>query len=303
MESIIKVENLRKNYGEVRAVKGISFQVARGSMFAFLGTNGAGKSTTINILSTLIKMDGGSVAINDMTLGKQDQQIRKDIGIVFQNGVLDNLLTVKENLLVRGSFYGMDRASLRERLDKAVDITQCREFLNRKYGKLSGGQKRRADIARALIHQPKILFLDEPTTGLDPKTRKSIWEAIEKMQKEYEMTVFLTTHYMEEAAGADLINIINNGEIIAAGTPHQLKEKYTFDVLKIYEPAPEVMEYIRKSGKEHTLEKNVLTVVIRSAGEAIDILSDYEKSISSFEVIHGNMDDVFLNAVHASKEK
>ncbi len=302
MESIIKVENLRKNYGSVQAVKGISFRVEKGSLFAFLGTNGAGKSTTINILSTLLKMDGGKVTINGMDMGKHDQQIRKDIGIVFQNGVLDNLLSVKENLMVRGSFYGIEKNTLRERIEKAIDITECHDFLNRKYGKLSGGQKRRADIARALIHQPKILFLDEPTTGLDPKTRQAIWKAIEKMQKEYKMTVFLTTHYMEEAANADLINIINNGEIIAAGTPHQLKEKYTYDVLRIYEPNDDIRTYIERENKEHKLEKNVLNVVIRSAEEAIGILTDIRNDVRSFEVIHGNMDDVFLNAVNASKE-
>lgn len=302
MESIIKVENLKKNYGSVQAVKGISFRVEKGSLFAFLGTNGAGKSTTINILSTLLKMDGGKVTINGMDMGKHDQQIRKDIGIVFQNGVLDNLLSVKENLMVRGSFYGIEKNTLRERIEKAIDITECHDFLNRKYGKLSGGQKRRADIARALIHQPKILFLDEPTTGLDPKTRQAIWKAIEKMQKEYKMTVFLTTHYMEEAANADLINIINNGEIIAAGTPHQLKEKYTYDVLRIYEPNDDIRTYIERENKEHKLEKNVLNVVIRSAEEAIGILTDIRNDVRSFEVIHGNMDDVFLNAVNASKE-
>ena len=302
MESIIKVENLKPNYGSVQAVKGISFRVEKGSLFAFLGTNGAGKSTTINILSTLLKMDGGKVTINGMDMGKHDQQIRKDIGIVFQNGVLDNLLSVKENLMVRGSFYGIEKNTLRERIEKAIDITECHDFLNRKYGKLSGGQKRRADIARALIHQPKILFLDEPTTGLDPKTRQAIWKAIEKMQKEYKMTVFLTTHYMEEAANADLINIINNGEIIAAGTPHQLKEKYTYDVLRIYEPDDDIRTYIERENKEHKLEKNVLNVVIRSAEEAIGILTDIRNDVRSFEVIHGNMDDVFLNAVNASKE-
>ncbi len=247
-------------------------------------------------------MDGGKVTINGMDMGKHDQQIRKDIGIVFQNGVLDNLLSVKENLMVRGSFYGIEKNTLRERIEKAIDITECHDFLNRKYGKLSGGQKRRADIARALIHQPKILFLDEPTTGLDPKTRQAIWKAIEKMQKEYKMTVFLTTHYMEEAANADLINIINNGEIIAAGTPHQLKEKYTYDVLRIYEPDDDIRTYIERENKEHKLEKNVLDVVIRSAEEAIGILTDIRNDVRSFEVIHGNMDDVFLNAVNASKE-
>lgn len=303
MTNIIKVNNLVKKYGSFEAVKNISFEVDQGSLFAFLGPNGAGKSTTINILSTLITKNSGQVTINDWQLGKEDQEIRKNIGVVFQTSVLDDLLTVKENLLVRGSFYGLEGDLLEERILEAARITQCDEFLNRPYGKLSGGQRRRADIARALINQPKILFLDEPTTGLDPKTRISVWKTIRDMQHKFGMTVFLTTHYMEEAANADKITIINKGEVVAEGSPHDLKERYTKELLKIYNPTLEVIKYLKENNISYLLNKSMITIEIKSTDEAITILSDLKTYISSFEMIQGNMDDVFLNIVGKSQEE
>ena len=297
MKKIIKVDNLVKNYGSFEAVKKISFDVVEGSLFAFLGPNGAGKSTTIDILATLITKNDGDVIINDWKLGKDDSEIRNSIGVVFQNSVLDDLLTVKENLQVRGSFYGLRGKVLEERIEVASRTTQCDDFLNRHYGKLSGGQKRRADIARALINQPKILFLDEPTTGLDPKTRVSIWKTIKEMQEKFKMTVFLTTHYMEEAANADKITIINKGEIIDEGSPHELKKKYTQDILKVYQPSKEVYTYLSEKSIDHILDKNTIIIGIKSANNTIEILADLKNYISSFEVIHGNMDDVFLNII------
>ncbi|MDD3713041.1 MAG: ATP-binding cassette domain-containing protein, partial [Candidatus Izemoplasmatales bacterium] len=222
MEKIINVENLSKNYGEVKAVKGIDFYVEKGSLFAFLGPNGAGKTTTINILSTLISMDSGKVEINGIKLGEHEDLIRSSIGIVFQEGVLDPLLTIKENLEVRGSFYGISKDKLKERIESALEIAGITNIANRRYGILSGGQKRRADIARALINSPKILFLDEPTTGLDPQTRKNVWNTIMYLKNNENMTVFLTTHYMEEAEKADYVVIIDNGQIAAKGTPSYL---------------------------------------------------------------------------------
>ena len=244
MASIIQVNNLSKKYGSFEAVKNISFEVESNSLYAFLGPNGAGKSTTINILSTLITQNSGHVLINGWELGKDDQKIREHIGVVFQASVLDDLLTVRENLMVRGSFYSLGGKVLDERIKEAARITECDEFLDRRYGKLSGGQRRRADIARALINQPKLLVPDEPTTGLDPKTRLSVWQTIKDMQEKFGMTVFLTTHYMEEAANADQITIINKGEIIAEGSPRDLKEQYTKELLKIYNPTSEIINYL-----------------------------------------------------------
>ncbi len=302
METIIKVSNLSKKYGLFEAVKDISFEVEFGSLFAFLGPNGAGKSTTINILSTLITQNTGQVIINDWELGKDDQQIRENIGVVFQTSVLDDALTVKENLLVRGSFYGLEGKILKERIKDASRITACDEFLNRRYGKLSGGQKRRADIARALINQPKLLFLDEPTTGLDPKTRISVWQTIKNMQEQFGMTVFLTTHYMEEAANADKITIISKGEIVAEGSPRDLKEEYTKELLKIYHPTSDVIDYLIENKLAYVLDKGTILIEVRTADEAITILADLKTAITSFEMIQGNMDDVFLNIIKESQE-
>ena len=303
MRKIIRVSNLVKKYGSIEAVKNISFEVEQGSLFAFLGTNGAGKSTTIDILSTLITKNSGVVFVNGWELGKDDQKIRKEIGVVFQNSVLDDLLTVKENLMIRGSFYGLKGDILKERIKEASIITDCDDFLNRRYGKLSGGQKRRADIARALINQPKILFLDEPTTGLDPKTRTSIWNTIGSMQKHFGMTVFLTTHYMEEAANADRITIIDKGEILVEGTPNQLKEMYTDDLLKIYNPSEQVIQYLDQKQIPYILDRTALLIKIKFTHTAIDLLTNLKESITSFEMIHGNMDDVFLKIVGLSEEE
>lgn len=222
---------------------------------------------------------------------------------MFQNGVLDNLLTIRENLMTRGSFYNIGAKALKERVQEVSQITGCDEFLDRPYRVLSGGQKRRADIARALIHNPKILFLDEPTTGLDPKTRVSIWETISDMQKQLGTTVFLTTHYMEEAANADKITIINKGEIIIEGTPHSLQEQFTKDILKIYEPTNEIVEYFNKKEIPYTYGKAALLIEINQVKDAITILKDLEDEITSFEMINGNLDDVFLKVTGQDKEE
>src|SRR5690625_971004 len=227
MNKIIEVEQLSKSFGDVKAINEISFYVEEGSLFSFLGTNGAGKSTTISILITLLKQDKGTIYVNGFTVGKHDDQIRKEIGVVFQDSLLDPLLTVKENLHIRGSFYGMSKQAREKAIMNAVAATNLTDFLNRPYGKLSGGERRRTDIARALIHQPAILVLDEPTTGLDAQSRKSILETILRLQEKTKMTVFLTTHYIEEAAESDFVVVMNKGKVIAKGTPEQLKSTYS----------------------------------------------------------------------------
>ena len=223
MNKIIEVSNLQKSYSNLSAVKNINFYVERGKLFSFLGPNGAGKSTTIDILCTLMSYDGGEITIDGLPLCRNQQSIRNIIGVVFQDSVLDPLLTVRENLLTRAEFYLLDRAAIQKAVYEAAQATELCEFIDRPYGKLSGGQRRRADIARALINTPKILFLDEPTTGLDPQTRKSIWNAIKLLQKRTGMTVFLTTHYMEEAAESNYVVVLDHGEIKAKGTPAELK--------------------------------------------------------------------------------
>ena len=278
--SIINISNLTKKYGDVTAVDHISFQVEEGTMLGFLGVNGAGKTTVINMLSTLLMPDGGSVEICGEELGKNDPAIRRNIGIVYQQNCLDDILTVRENLLCRGMIHGASRNEAKGQCERLSGILKLEDIMQKKYRTLSGGQKRRCEIAAALMHTPKLLFLDEPTTGLDPATRLDVWNIIDELQKKEKMTVFLTTHYMEEAAGADQIIILDHGKIITSGTPFELKEKYAKDKVKIY---------YRDGHKE---ERYISTTL-----EALSIVNPISDRIDGFEVIQGNMDDVFLNAV------
>lgn len=305
MDKIIEVKNLQKDYGTVQAVNGIDFYVERGKLFAFLGPNGAGKSTTIDIICTLLKPDAGEIFIDGHRLGRDDDHIRSRIGAVFQDGLLDARLTVRENLTVRARFYLKNRQSIREAIAKAARVAGIEEFMDRPYGKLSGGQRRRADIARALVNTPKILFLDEPTTGLDPQTRKSVWDMIARLQKEMQMTVFLTTHYMEEAAKADFIIIIDHGEIAVKGTPYELRDTYSSDILKIKpcDDNRETLTAILSSRQLKAREKDrIFYIEVKYAAETIGILSEAKDLIESFEVIHGTMDDVFLKVIGKETE-
>jgi multidrug/hemolysin transport system ATP-binding protein len=292
---IIEVRNLHKSYGSVKAVRGIDFYVESGKVFAFLGPNGAGKSTTIDILCTLLKQDEGKVLIDSHTLGKDDDYIRSVIGVVFQDSLLDSLLTVDENLRIRGNFYGLKGVKLKEAVNRVAEITNIKELLKRPYGKLSGGQRRRCDIARALLNTPKILFLDEPTTGLDPQTRKNVWDTIIELQKMTGMTVFLTTHYMEEAAGADYVIVIDKGEIAAKGTPAELKERFTSDKLVLVSSDGDGLEKILRS-TDITYEKHAEQYILRlkSTLDALPIIERCKDNISGFEVLMGTMDDAFI---------
>jgi multidrug/hemolysin transport system ATP-binding protein len=286
---------LQKSYGTVHAVKGLDFYVETGKIFAFLGPNGAGKSTTIDIICTFLKADAGTVVVDGHTLGKDDNAIRSTIGAVFQDGLLDQLLTVQENLRIRGGFYGLKGKQLDNVIDDVAKTTGITEILKRPYGKLSGGQRRRCDIARALVNTPKVLFLDEPTTGLDPQTRKNVWETISSLQRNTGMTIFLTTHYMEEAAEADYVIVIDDGNIVAKGTPSDLKERYTTDKLTLVTAKPEELG-VRLSEKEivHSIAANRVSIPIPNSLAALPILESLKGSISGFEVTTGTMDDAFI---------
>lgn len=296
MEHMIEVRGLKKRFKEIEAVKGIDFYVEKGKLFAFLGPNGAGKSTTIDMLCTLSRPDEGQAFLAGHELGREDGLIRKDIGVVFQNSMLDDLLTVRENLNVRAGFYGLRGAEKRRAVDQAARAADVLEFVDRPYGKLSGGQRRRADIARALVNTPKILFLDEPTTGLDPTTKESVWRTVFQLQRETEMTVFLTTHYMEEAAQADYILLLAHGELAARGTPYDLQERYSSDRLCV-KPAdlPGLLAYLERKGISARNRNGIFTIPLRNTLEAIPLLEEIRELIESFEVIHGSMEDVFLN--------
>ncbi|HOK63487.1 MAG TPA: ABC transporter ATP-binding protein [Soehngenia sp.] len=296
MGKIIEVKDLVKSFGDVKAVKGIDFFVEEGKLFAFLGPNGAGKSTTIDILSTLRKKDSGEVWINGYELGKEDQSIRNCIGVVFQDSLLDDLLTVRENLYVRGNFYRKESSELDYIIRDVSDKCGISDLLNRRYGKLSGGQKRRCDIARALLNIPKILFLDEPTVGLDPQTRQSIWNTIRGIQEKANTTVFMTTHYMEEASNADYIVVIDDGKIVASGSPQDLKSRYTTDKLIMWtEKEEDVLNYLKLNNYKYSTKNDEIIVELNSSKEAIPILEANENIIVGFEVIKGTLDDAFIS--------
>lgn len=304
MEKIIEVCNLHKSYGPVKAVNGIDFTVNKGELFAFLGPNGAGKSTTIETICTLLKPDSGKVVVAGYELGKDDYTIRKNIGIVFQYSVLDDLLTVEENLSLRASFYGLYGREKKKALEWSAKAAGVESFLKRPYGKLSGGQKRRTDIARALLNTPQVIFLDEPTTGLDPKTRKNVWKTISLLQKQTQLTVFLTTHYMEEAVNADNIAIIDKGRIVATGTPALLKEKFSNDKLLLTPKNSQQLEIIldgynlnyQKGGGQFILS-------LQNTLQALPILDIVRDHLIGFQVIIGNMDDVFVNITENNRRE
>ncbi|NLF35799.1 MAG: ABC transporter ATP-binding protein [Clostridiaceae bacterium] len=295
MDKIIEVKNLSKSYGSIKAVKDISFYVEKGKLFAFLGPNGAGKSTTIDIICTFLKKDSGNIVIDGLELGKDDDEIRGRIGAVFQDGLLDNLLTVEENLMIRGGLYKNKKEDLKAAVDEIAEIMGITEILKRPYGKLSGGQRRRCDIARALINKPQILFLDEPTTGLDPQTRKSVWETIQRLQKSNNMTLFLTTHYMEEAAEADYVIIIDEGQIAAKGTPAFLRETYAKDKLSLMcRDVKTVSGLLAQKNIENVIISDCVCVELKETMEALQIVQDVKEYITGFEVTAGTMDDAFI---------
>ncbi len=298
MNKIIEVTGLKKSYGTIKAVKGIDFYVEEGSLFAFLGLNGAGKSTTIDMMCTLLQQDAGEVIIDGHKIGKEDDKIREIIGIVFQDSMLDETLTIRENLMIRGGFYPMSKKELKEAVNRSAKTAGIHELLDRPYGKLSGGQRRRADIARALIHTPKILFLDEPTTGLDPQTRQQVWETIRELQISKNMTVFLTTHYMEEAAQADYITIMKDGTIVAKGTPIELKHEHCSDLLRVKPNQGEDLEH-NFDNQHISYEKKggVYEIKVKNTLDALSIAESVKDLISNIEIVNGTMDEVFINIV------
>ncbi|TVU88080.1 ABC transporter ATP-binding protein [Lactobacillus gasseri] len=274
---LIETYNLTKKYGNKLALNKVDLKVDRGQLVAYLGTNGAGKSTTINILTGLLKPTSGTI-----TYAKDLK-----IGVVFQNSVLDDVLSVKDNLDLRAQMY---HDVSKNWLEQLIDLIGIRKFLHQKYGTLSGGQKRRVDIARALIDHPDILFLDEPTTGLDLQTRIVIWNLLQKLQKEQGLTIFLTTHYLEEAKNADQMFILENGQVLANGSAHEIKDKYAPSKLVI-----KLNENQRLVTKYPVIEKNNETEIDGlDSNEVITLLHDNQSKIKSFEYRQGSIDDAFI---------
>ncbi len=299
MNTIIKIDNLTKTYGSLKAVDNLSFEIRKGELFAFLGVNGAGKSTTINIICGQLKKDEGTVIIDELNLDDNLAKIKKKIGVVFQASILDPQLTVKDNLEIKASLYGLSRKEIKSRVNELAEILDFNSYLNRPLAKLSGGQKRRIDIARALLNKPDILILDEPTTGLDPQTRKMIWAVITKLRKENNMTVLLTTHYMEEASEADYVVIIDQGKMVAHGTPLDLKNEYVGDYMLIYNVKE---EDIKKLGLPYINIPNGYKIEVNDTLEATNLIVNNRELFVDYELIKGKMDDVFLKVTGKNLE-
>ena len=295
MNPIIEAEHFTRKYGDFTAVDDISFTVDEGSIFAFLGPNGAGKSTTINTLCTILDKTDGKLMINGHDVSKDRNEVRKDIGIVFQDSTLDPKLTVEENLKYHCSFYKVPKEEVQQRIDFALDLVELTDWKKAIVGSLSGGMNRRAESARGLVHYPKVLCLDEPTTGLDPQTRASVWKYIQQIQKENNMTIFLTTHYMDEAEICSKVVIMDHGKIVACDTPENLEQKYTSTIVEVdcKDPAPLEKEL---EARDIQFKKEDQRVIFhtKTAVEALDILSDLKDDIENFEVKNGTLNEVFL---------
>ena len=293
MNEIIKIEGLNKSFGEVKAVQNLSFEVRKGELFAFLGVNGAGKSTTISIMCGQLKKDSGIVLIDGCDPDIKSEEVKREIGVVFQNSVLDQSLTVYDNLECRAALYGIYGNEFKERLNTLTQMLDFKDLLKRTVGKLSGGQRRRIDIARALLHEPKILILDEPTTGLDPQTRKTLWKVIDDLRKQTGMTVFLTTHYMEEAADADYVIILDGGKIAAEGTPLNLKNNFSGDYITLYNANEDDIKQLQS---EYSVLPNGFRIYVPDTAAATELIIKHPTLFKDYEITKGKMDDVFLAA-------
>lgn len=299
MKNIIEIKNLDKSFQDVHAVDDLSLVVKEGELFAFLGVNGAGKSTTISIMCGTLSKDGGEVIIDGMNVDHDMKSITKEIGVVYQTSALDAKLSVKDNLTSRASLYGITGKAAKERIAALSEMLDFKDLLPRTFEKLSGGQKRRVDVARALIHNPKILILDEPTTGLDPEARKLLWNVVTNLRKSRNMTVFLTTHYMEEAADADYVVILDKGKIAAEGTPLSLKNEYTGDFVTIYNAEE---EKVKALCLPYEKIRDAFKVSVKDTAEARDLIIKNPALFTDFEITKGKMDDVFLSVTGKKPE-
>ncbi|HAE89143.1 MAG TPA: ABC transporter [Clostridiales bacterium] len=291
MEPIIQIEHLYKSFGDVKAVQDLSFIVKRGELFAFLGVNGAGKSTTISMICGQLQKDKGSITVCGKNINDSFDSISRKIGVVFQNSALDANLTAKENLVSRAALYGITGKAFTDRLSTLASLLDFSDFINRPLNKLSGGQRRRIDIARALLHDPEILILDEPTTGLDPQTRRLLWNVIDNQRKEKGLTVFLTTHYMEEAADADYIIILDSGKIAAKGTPLELKNKYAVDYVTLYGTNEEAVKAL---DLPYRVIRDAVRISVPDTAKVTELIVAHPGLFTDYEVTKGKIDDVFL---------
>ena len=293
MAEIIKIDALNKSFGALHAVQDLSFQVETGELFAFLGVNGAGKSTTIHMMCGQLPKDSGQIVIGGVDIDDNVDAVKSKIGVVFQSSVLDQRLSVRDNLESRAALYGIVGRAFTRRLGELTELLGFGNLLKQPVGSLSGGQRRRIDIARALLHQPQLLILDEPTTGLDPQTRQLVWQVIGHLRRNAHITVFLTTHYMEEAADADHVVILDAGKIVAEGTPLELKNRYTGDFITLYGVGPETAAAL---GLPWEPIRDGIRIAVPNTAVAAALISKHPELFADFEVTKGKMDDVFLAA-------
>lgn len=295
MNSIIRVKNFTKAYGDFVAVDNITFDVEEGTIFAFLGPNGAGKSTTINTLCTIFEKTSGTLLIDGKDVSTKKSDVRSTIGVVFQDSTLDAKMTIEENLIMHSVFYNIPKKEVEDRIQfvlKLVDLLGERKKL---VSALSGGMKRRVEIARGLMHYPKVLFLDEPTTGLDPQTRAHIWEYIIKLQKERNITIFLTTHYMEEAEICNKIAIIDGGKIVAHDTPYALKKEFTRDKAFITtKNGSKLEELLADYNLSYVKKEGYYKIDAENSERLLQVISHHKEDITDIEIKKGTFNDVFL---------
>jgi len=295
MSNIIEVKNFTKRFGDFVAVNDISFTVEEGSIFGFLGSNGAGKSTTINTLCTILDKTKGNVKINGYDISRQKDKVRNEIGIVFQESTLDNKLTIEENIKFHCEFYSVPKNEIKERIDFVLNLVDLTDWRKAPVGSLSGGMKRRVELARGLVHYPKVLFLDEPTTGLDPQTRANIWSYIYKLQKEKNITIFLTTHYMDEAEICNKVAIMDHGKIVAYDSPYNLEKKYTSNVTRIKVSNMDLfIQYLEANSIKYKLSEDLFKIYSTNIKDILSMVSLFKDSITDFETTKGTLNDVFL---------
>ena len=291
----IEVNNFTKKFGSFTAVDDISFNVEQGTILAFLGPNGAGKSTTINTLCTIHDKTFGELRINGKDVSSQKDKVRNDIGIVFQESTLDGKLTIEENLKLHCDFYNVPKPEVKNRIDFVLELVDIMSWKKAPVDSLSGGMKRRVEIARGLVHFPKVLFLDEPTTGLDPQTRANVWDYIHELQKQKQITIFLTTHYMEEAEICNKVAIIDHGKIVAHDTPYNLKKKYTSTTMKIKTSNQDnLLEYLKERSLKYNQNNEHVTVYAPDVEKVLGIISTFKESIEDIEINKGTLNDVFI---------
>jgi ABC-2 type transport system ATP-binding protein len=297
-EPVVQVSSLVKRYGEVEAVRGIDFEVEPGETFGFLGPNGAGKSTTIKILCTLADPTSGTARVAGYDVMKQRDTVRRNIGLVFQDPTLDNYLTGEQNLRFHADLYGVPKAQVAPRMKQVLEMVNLWDRRESVVGTYSGGMKRRLEIARGLLHAPRVLFLDEPTVGLDPQTRSSIWEYINDLKQREDITIFLTTHYMDEAENCDRIAIIDHGKIVAIDTPEQLKASVGKDRVQIStaDDQAAIKELQERFDLDAAIHEGLVTFNVASGEHFVPrLFAEMEQPIQSVSVARPSLDDVFMS--------